>query len=77
MTIKEEYVDCSINHPATGKTINLKWLDPNEYDYIYANGYQHLFNEDGIIMSSFSAETNIESAIAIEENKEVDNDISE
>ena len=45
LKIKDEYLDCSIVHPASGRTLFVRFdTNPSEYEYFYNHGYQHLFD---------------------------------
>lgn len=46
LKIKNDCLDLNVSRPDNGKTIWLRELDTQEYDYWYKHGYQWIFQEE-------------------------------
>ena len=48
MKLKPEFINNQIFHPASGQLLNINLIEPAEYEYLYNNGYKHLFEDEKI-----------------------------
>jgi phosphoketolase len=49
MKIKQEHIDTYVSSPLNGKTVWLRELDPELYNYFKGNGYEYIFEEDKMV----------------------------